>query len=109
MNFRSCFAIALFAGCSPPAAAQEGLSTLPSVEVSGYVADCAHPSLPSQRRVGEWTGLQNFGQVYAARERLMAGIGRVCQRPGVGRVQVVMQASPARGEPRFVAIASEKR
>jgi hypothetical protein len=109
MNRRIRFAAALFAACVAPASAQEGATTLPSVRATQLVADCAHPGLPTQRQVGEWTGWRNFGRAYAARERLMAGIGRACQRPGVGRVQVVMRASPARGEPRFVAIAPGKR
>lgn len=112
MNRRIRFATALVAVCVAPAFAQDldGATTLPSVRVTTqFVADCAHPNLPTQRQVGEWTGLHNLGQVYAARERLMAEIGRACQRPGVGRVQVVMHPNPAQGEPRFVAIALQAR
>jgi hypothetical protein len=109
MNRRIRFAAALFAACVAPASAQEGATTLPSVRATQFVADCAHRSLPTQRQVGEWTGLHNFGQVYAARERLMAGIGRACQRPGVGRVQVVMHPQPARGAPPLVALAPQTR
>jgi len=103
MNRRIRFAAALFAACAAPAFAQEGATTLPSVQVTGFVADCASPRLPTQRQVEAWTGLHNFGQVYAARERLMAGIGRACQRRGVVRVQVVMHPR-VQGEPRIVAI-----
>jgi hypothetical protein len=108
MNRRIRFAAALFAACATPAFAQEGATTLPSVRVTRFVADCTSPRLPTQRQVGAWTGLHNFGQVYAARERLMAGIGRACQRRGVGRVQVVTHPL-AQGEPRIVAIAQPAR
>lgn len=102
------FAAVLFAACTAPAYAQEGVTTLPSIQVVRFFADCTSPSLPTQRQVGEWTGLHNFGQVYAARERLMVGIGRACQRRGVGRVQVVIHPL-AQGEPRIVAMAQHAR
>ena len=108
MNRRIRFAAAVLAACTAPAFAHQSATTLPSVRVSLFVTDCTSPRLPSQRQVGEWTGLHNFGQVYAARERLMAGIGRACQRPGVGRVQVVMHRL-AQGEPRIVAMAQPAR
>lgn len=108
MNRRTRFAVALFAACTVPAFAQQGATTLPLVRVTRFVADCTSPRLPTQREVGEWTGLHNFGQVYAARERLMAGIGRACQRRGVDRVQVVMHPL-AQAEPRIVAIAPPAR
>ncbi len=108
MNRRIRFAAAVLAACTAPAFAQEGATTLPSVRVTRFVADCSSLRLPTQRQVGEWTGLHNFGQVYAARERLMAGIGRACQQRGVDRVQVVMQPlSPS--EPRIVAMAQQGR
>ncbi|WP_426688203.1 hypothetical protein [Rhodanobacter ginsengiterrae] len=102
------FAAALFAACTIPAFAQNGATTLPSIRATRFVAECTSPRLPTQRQVGEWTGLHNLGQVYAARERLMAGIGRACQRHGVGRVQVVMQPL-APGELRIVAMAQRAR
>ena len=108
MNRLICFIAALFAVCTAPAFAQDGATTLLSVRVTGFVADCASPRLPTQRQVGAWTGLHNFGQVYAARERLMAGIGRACQRRGVDRVQVVMRPV-AQGEPRIVAMVRPVR
>ena len=108
MNRRIHFVVALFAACTAQAFAQEGATTLPSVRVTRFVADCTSPRLPTQRQVGAWTGLHNFGQVYAARERLMAGIGRACQRRGVGRVQVVTHPL-AQGEPRIVAMAQQAR
>jgi hypothetical protein len=108
MNRRIRFAAALFAACTIPAFAQEGATTLPPIRVNRFVADCTSPRLPTQRQVGAWTGLHNSGQVYAARERLMAGIGRACQRRGVGRVQVVMPAL-MQGELRIVAMAQQVR
>ena len=107
MNRRFRVAAALLAACIAPAFALES-ATLPTVRVTAFVADCASPRLPTQRQIGEWTGLHNFGQVYAARERLMAGIGRACQRQGVSRVRVVMHPF-ARGAPRIVAIARQTR
>lgn len=104
MNRRIRFAATLFAACSTAALAQQG-TTLPPVRVTRFIAECAPLRLPAQRQVGEWTGLHNFDQVYAARERLMARIGRACQRHGVSRVQVVVR----QGEPRVVAIALQTR
>lgn len=94
---------AVLAIAPAPAFAQD---TLPPIQVAPYVADCARPSLPTQRQVGEWTGLQNFGQVYAARERLMADIGRACRRPGVGHVKVVIEEGRREDAGRRVAVAS---
>ena len=108
MNRRIRFVAALFAAFATAAFAQQGTTTLPSVGVTRFATDCVPLRLPAQRQVGEWAGLHNFGQVYAARERLMAGIGRACQRPGVGRVQVVMHRL-AQGEPRIVAMAQPAR
>lgn len=81
-----------------PVAAQEPMRTLSAIPVQGiyYVADCGHRVLPSQRQVGEWTGQANFSQVYDTRQRLMAEIGRACQRPGAERVNLVLQRDPAR-------------
>ena len=74
---------------------------LPAIEVSGYVADCSHPTLPTQRQVGEWTGLQNFGAVYDAREQLMADIATACRRPGVANVHVVFENNDGRDADRI--------
>lgn len=46
---------------------------------------CARPHLPSQQAVGALLGLNNFGQVYSARERLMQDIHRAC-RKGTRRI-----------------------
>lgn len=104
MNRRIRFATALVAACAAGAFAQQGTAPLPDRGTS-FVAECAPPRLPAQRQVGEWAGLHNFGQVYAARERLMARIGRVCQRHGVSRVQVVSGL----GESRVAVIALQTR
>jgi hypothetical protein len=97
--------VALLAACAAPAFAQDdGLPSLPAVEATGFVADCARPGLPSQRQVGDWTGLHNPGQVYAARERLMADIGRACRRPGAAGVQVLAAVDARRHPDRRVAI-----
>ncbi len=90
MNSRLTLSVALVLSAGVlPAFAQDDLSSLPAVQAVRFVADCAHPVLPEQREVADWTGLDNFGQVYAARGRLMLGIARACQAPGVERVRVV--------------------
>lgn len=109
MNRRIRFAAALCMACVAPAFAQEGPTTLPPVHVVQYVADCAHPALPTQRQVGEWTGLHNFGQVYAARAGLMGDIARACQRPGVDRVHVATRPLPAQAGGPLVAVAEPAR
>lgn len=104
MKLRIPLALGMLAALAMPACAQEPLPSLPPIQVAPFIAECAHTSLPSQRLVEEWTGLHNFGQVYAARERLMARIGRACQQPGVDRVQLVMHPGPRHGvAARFVA------
>jgi hypothetical protein len=103
MNIRIHLALGLSLAAMP-AFAQDA-SPLPAVEVTGYVADCARPVLPSQRQVGEWTGLHNFGQVYDARERLMGDIARACRQPGIAHVRVAVQGEAATNDRRFVAMA----
>lgn len=99
--------VLLLSAIALPAVAQESTPTLSSVEVRGalYVSDCSHRALPSQREVGEWTDSHNLGQAYAARERLLADISRVCKRPGVARVQVVRQQAESGDGARYVAVA----
>ncbi len=89
-------AVALCAATALPVHAGDGLPSLPAVQAVRFVADCAHPVLPRQREVADWTGLHNFGQVYAARGRLMLGVARACRQPGIARVQVVMAAGTDR-------------
>lgn len=102
--FASLFLIAVDApGCAPAAIAGEAQS-LPQVQAVQYVFDCRVRALPSQREVGEWTGQYNFAQVYATRQRLMAEVGRACNKVGVERVNLVMQV-PADAGARASAIA----
>lgn len=102
----------LFAASAVPA--QEPQTTLPAVEASAirHTFDCEKRSLPSQREVGEWTGQHNFAQVYDTRERLMAEVGRSCQKAGVGQVNLVIERRqvPDARDARWVAsIAPAKR
>lgn len=48
---------------------------------------CARHHLPSQQAVGKLLGLDNFGQVYHARARLLQDVQRTC-RSGVAQVTV---------------------
>lgn len=50
--------------------------------------DCAQPALPSQRAFARLTGIDNAGQAYDARARLMVQAQRACQG-GAALVQVV--------------------
>lgn len=110
MDIRIAIAASLLAACVAPACAQDGPTPLPPVQAGAlFVADCASPRLPSQRQVGEWTGLHNFGQVYGARGRLMVDIGRACQRPGVGHVQVVFENGRRPDTGHRVAVAFDAR
>lgn len=109
MDIRTVLAAGLLAACAAPACAQHA-TTLPPVRAGAlFVADCAHPALPSQRQVGEWTGLHNFGQVYAAREQLMGDISRACRRPGAGHVQLVRQSGRRGDAGRRPALAFDVR
>jgi hypothetical protein len=97
--------VVLLAACAAPAFAQDdGLPSLPAVEATGFIADCAHLGLPSQQQVADWTGLHNAGQVYAARGRLMADIERACRRTGVTGVSVLAATDARRAPERRVAI-----
>lgn len=85
-------------GCAPVALAGE-MPLLPQVRAVQYVFDCAAPrALPSQREVGEWTGLHNFAQVYEAREKLMAEVTQACHQPGIAKVQLVQERPLADGD-----------
>lgn len=112
----ACLAIArhvpaalVLATLAAPAIAGTPTPTLPPVQAEAvlYVADCAERALPSQRQVGEWTGQHNSSQVYATRQRLMAEIGRACQRNGVEQVRVVSHRADAARE--LVAIAERRK
>lgn len=92
-------------GCAPAAIAGEAQS-LPQVQAVQYVFDCRAPrALPSQREVGEWTGQYNFAQVYDTRRKLMATVARACNKAGIERVNLVMQA-PAGDADRTRTVAS---
>lgn len=81
-------------GCAPAAIAGDVAQSLPQVRAVRYVFDCQTPhALPSQRQVGEWTGQRNFSQVYASRQQLMAQVGRLCRKDGIGQVHVVSTAA----------------
>lgn len=109
MSVRTKLVTLVFATVIAPVAAQEPIQ-LPTVKAEAirYVADCDHRVLPTQREVGEWTGQHNFAQVYNTRQRLMAGISRVCQKPGVEHVQLVTRDEPAPRQLNLVAINSRR-
>lgn len=89
MNLRTRFVLpSLLAVLAPLGVAPADAAEAP-VGAPGIVIDCARPSLPSQRSVGEMTGQHNFGQVYATRTRLMAEVRRACERAGTTRVLVI--------------------
>lgn len=93
-----------------PAAAQDPMPSLPTVKAEAvrYLANCDRRVLPSQRDVGEWTGQHNFSQIYDTRERLMAEIGRACQRGGIEAVQVVSRDGQAPRELQLVAMQTAR-
>lgn len=110
MNIRIHIVLGLTAAVWPAFAQPGQEAALPAVQVVPFVAECARPVLPSQRLVAEWTGLHNVGQVYAARERLMARIARACRQPGVGQVWIVAKPASQRGDAvRVAAIGSAGR
>ena len=106
MNSRLCLpAAALLATCSASALAENPVPSLPPVQAARFVADCAHPVLPGQREVGEWTGWNDPGQAYAARDRLMHDIARACQRAGITHMRVVATADARARPDRRVVVA----
>lgn len=108
MNTKIIIAITCLLVCAAVSAQEP--ATLPAVQAQGvlHVFGCGARALPSQRQVGEWTGQHNFSQVYDTRQRLMADIGRACQRDGVDQVRLVGEAAPvAAGGHRIVRIAPD--
>ena len=105
MNIRTSVAAMALLCTAGAASAGEPIRTLQALKAQGvlYVAECDHRVLPSQRQVGEWTGLHNFSQVYDARARLMGEIGRACRTDGIEQVQVVSRDADAR-DTRLVAV-----
>jgi len=71
------------------------------------VVDCAHPALPSQQEFARFTGIDNFGQAYAMRARVMIRAQRACKR-GAGQVRVVLEL-PKREPVRALAHADTSR
>ena len=82
----------------PPVQALEPVQAVEPVPTVRLVFDCDARTLPSQRLVGETLGQHNFSQVYASRTRLMAEVGRACQRPGTERVGLVLTSDPPRAK-----------
>lgn len=68
----------------------------PPTRVSLFV-DCAHPTLPSQREVGELLGQWNFSQVYASRASLLGEMHRACQRSHVESLTLMIDV-PGRSQ-----------
>ena len=72
-------------------------------EPASVAIDCARPTLPSQRAIGELAGQQNVGQVYATRARVMAEVRRACQRDGTAGVLLVRTQAESPADMRRVA------
>lgn len=87
MNASTSALILALTAVSPLSAAE-----LPT-QAPGIVIDCARPSLPSQDEVSSLTGIENFGQAYAARNRLMQQGLRACKR-GAKHVVIVSPSQP---------------
>ena len=107
MNTRTSIAtLVLAVAAAAPVAAQQPTQSLPPVRAQAvlHVVDCEKRSLPSQREVGEWTGQHNFSQIYDTRKRLMAAVGRNCQKPGTEQVQVVSRTDTAARGLHLVAV-----
>lgn len=95
--------LALLPGIALAAAA--GPEPAPAPAVTGIAIDCARVVVPSQRAVSELLGIDNFGQAYRARERLMVNAMRDCQRPGMARLLLVREAVDLQPEPRRNPVA----
>lgn len=87
-------------------AAEPPLTEVAPIRAAALLSfSCEVRTLPTQREVGEALDQHNFSQVYASRARLMSEVGRACQRPGVERVDVVLQHSgPSQRDARYVAL-----
>lgn len=75
----------------------------PTAQTPGIVIDCAAPALPSQQEVSVLTGIENYGQAYAARARLMQQGLRACKR-GAKHVVIVNQPSSPQKLPAIASI-----
>ncbi|UNK48239.1 hypothetical protein MNR01_10680 [Lysobacter sp. S4-A87] len=77
--------VLLLAVVAPVAAAQSATDPMsPTITI-----DCQRPLLPSQQDIARLTGVDNLGQAYAVRTRLMIDTQRACQR-NAGIVQLVL-------------------
>jgi hypothetical protein len=83
MNIR--LAVLLVAFVAPAAVAQSA----PDAVAPTITIDCQRPLLPSQQDVARLTGVDNLGQAYLVRTRLMIDTQRACQR-NAGIVQIVL-------------------
>ena len=79
----------------------------PPTRMSLFV-DCAHPTLPSQREVGELLGQWNFSQVYDSRLSLMGEMHRACRRNHVETLTLVIDV-PNRNQPHGRLVANNTR
>lgn len=86
-------------------AALPASATEPPAQTPGIAIDCARPALPSQEEASMLTGIENFGQTYAARNRLMQQGLRACKR-GAKHVVIV---SPSQPRPDAPAVARVDR
>ena len=83
----------------PPTQALEPVRVVERAAPVRLVFDCDRRVLPRQRLVAETLDLHNLSQVYDARARLMAEVGRACQRPGAERVGLVRAGDAPRAAP----------
>ena len=67
--------------------------------------DCQQVVMPSQHAIAALTGLDNLGQVYDARRRLVLEAQRVCKRPHAERVYLVRDT---RADTLRIAVASRR-
>jgi hypothetical protein len=71
--------------------------------------DCAHRVLPSQAEVSAGLGLDNFGQAYQARTRLLNVVNRACKQAANGRVELVLQAPRPDRAPGAIIVTTAAR
>ncbi len=77
--------VATFAAAAQPA---------PDPMAPSITIDCQRPLLPSQQAIARLTGIDNMGQAYAVRTRLMVDTQRACQR-NAGLVRLVLARTQA--------------
>jgi hypothetical protein len=71
--------------------------------------DCAKRVLPSQAEVSAGLGLDNFGQAYQARTRLLNVVNRACKQAAGGRVDLVLQAPRGPRAPGAIVVTTAAR